>query len=322
MDSDATFTPLISNPSNPQYSGIVSGTNGYILENLDVYENFLAVAAHEDGVFFYDISNPSNPEHIYTLNTVNAWAVQMEAFPDHPNYEFVIYIADGETIYTVSYMYYNNNHSFSPIDNIFLNSAVKDIAYSNGLVYFAKGTSGVDIYQTEGTLSFSMNDYDYTFDADYQYYISRKDKIVLNRDKTLNVIEGVSDKVPQLPVDDDDAMTLYNLEIPAYTFNSDDVKVNYVENKRFTMRDVGKLERRIENLEYYVSLSLLEKEADGLVITDANNNDRFKNGILVDPFAGHSVGDVFNDDYAMSIDFDKKHLRPSFNSDFHSLNFN
>ena len=165
-------------------------------------------------------------------------------------------------------------------------------------------------------------DYDYTFDADYQYYISRKDKIVLNRDKTLNVIEGVSDKVPQLPVDDDDAMTLYNLEIPAYTFNSDDVKVNYVENKRFTMRDVGKLERRIENLEYYVSLSLLEKEADGLVITDANNNDRFKNGILVDPFAGHSVGDVFNDDYAMSIDFDKKHLRPSFNSDFHSLNFN
>ena len=48
----------ISNPSNPQYLGIASGTNGYILENLDIYENFLAVAAHEDGVLFYDISNP------------------------------------------------------------------------------------------------------------------------------------------------------------------------------------------------------------------------------------------------------------------------
>ena len=58
----------ISNPSNPQYLGIVSGTNGDILENLDVYENFLAVAAHEDGVLFYDISNPSDPEYIYTLN--------------------------------------------------------------------------------------------------------------------------------------------------------------------------------------------------------------------------------------------------------------
>ena len=171
----------ISNPSNPQYLGIVSGTNGYILENLDVYENFLAVAAHEDGVLFYDISTPSNPEYIYTLNTVNAWAVQMEAFPDHPNYEFVIYIADGETIYTVSYMYYNNNHSFSPIDNLFLNSAVKDIAYSNGLVYFAKGTAGVDVYQTEGTHSFSMNGYNYTFDCSMHVpcYLDNYDTSVL-----------------------------------------------------------------------------------------------------------------------------------------------
>ena len=32
----------ISNPSSPQYLGIVSGTNNYILENLDVYNNFLA----------------------------------------------------------------------------------------------------------------------------------------------------------------------------------------------------------------------------------------------------------------------------------------
>ena len=70
----------ISNPSNPQYLGIVSGTNGYILENLDVYENFLAVAAHEDGVLFYDISNPSNPEYIYTLNTVNAWQYKWRHF--------------------------------------------------------------------------------------------------------------------------------------------------------------------------------------------------------------------------------------------------
>ncbi len=168
----------------------------------------------------------------------------------------------------------------------------------------------------------AMPDYDYTFDTDYSYYISRKDKIVLNRDKTFEVIEGVADKFPQLPADDEDSMTLYNLEVPAYTFNSTDVKVNYVDNKRFTMRDVGKLERRIENLEYYVSLSLLEKEADGLVITDSNNMDRFKNGILVDPFAGHNIGDVFDKDYTVSIDYDKKYLRPSFSTDLHPLNFN
>ena len=186
----------ISNPSNPQYLGIVSGTNGYSLENLDVYENFLAVAAHEDGVLFYDISNPSNPEYITTVGTVNAWAIKMEESPNHPNYEFVIYIADGESIYTVSYMYYNNSHSFSGIDNIILDSAVKDIAYSNGLVYFAKGTGGVDVYQTEGTLSFSIDDYNYTFDCSMHvpcYLDNYNTSVLANRIDTFNNKLAVSD---------------------------------------------------------------------------------------------------------------------------------
>ena len=142
----------ISNPSNPQYLGIVQGTNNYILENLDIYENFLAVAAHEDGVLFYDISDPDNPEYISTYQTTNAWAVRLEPFPDHPNYEFVIYVADHESINIGTYQYYSNSHHFDGIDNIYIGSAIKDIAYENGLVYFATGTSGVDVYRTEGTI--------------------------------------------------------------------------------------------------------------------------------------------------------------------------
>ena len=33
------------------------------------------------------------------------------------------------------------------------------------LVYFAKGSDGVDVYQTEGTHTFSMNNNNYTFDC-------------------------------------------------------------------------------------------------------------------------------------------------------------
>ena len=160
-----------------------------------------------------------------------------------------------------------------------------------------------------------MPDHDFTFDADYSHYLPRKDKIVIGRDRQFKVIEGVSDLNPSLPPDDEDSLTLYNLSIPAYTFNASDVEMRYIDNRRYTMRDIGKLERRIENLEYYVSLSLLEKEADGLVITDSNNNDRFKNGILVDPMSGHNIGDVFNLDYKAAIDFESKFLRPTFKSD-------
>ena len=57
----------------------------------------------------------------------------------------------------------------------------------------------------------------------------------------------------------DNAMHLYTLEIPAYTLDTEDITITRVDNRRFTMRDIGKLENRIENLEYYTQLSLLEK---------------------------------------------------------------
>ena len=207
----------ISNPSNPQYLGIVSGTNNYILENLDVHENFLAVAAHEDGVLFYDISNPSNPEHIYTLSTVNAWAVQMEPF-EHINYEFVIYVADQNSIYSLAYMYYNNQHDFAPIDNIFLNSEIatyRDIAFGDGLVYFAKGSDGVDVYQTEGTYTFLMNDNSYTFDCFMHApcYLDTYDTSVM-----ANRIEVFEDKLAVSDWDDIEILEWdgINLELVGY----------------------------------------------------------------------------------------------------------
>ena len=48
------------------------------------------------------------------------------------------------------------------------------------------------------------------------------------------------------------------------------------------MKDIGKMERRLNNVEYYTALSLLEKDAEALVIKDAAGLERFKNGILVD----------------------------------------
>ena len=49
-------------------------------------------------------------------------------------------------------------------------------------------------------------------------------------------------------------MHLYTLEIPAYTLSTEDITITRVDNRRFTMRDIGKLEGRIENLEYYTQL--------------------------------------------------------------------
>ena len=173
-------------------------------------------------------------------------------------------------------------------------------------------------------------DIDGSFTQNIRYYLGRTDKITLTRDREFIVKKGTPALDPITPADDEDSMTLYTLQVPAYTFNVSDVQTKYIDNRRFTMRDIGKLERRIENLEYYTSLTLLEKETaardvTGSGITDSLFNptgSRFKNGILVDGFKGHSVGDVSSPDYKASIDFDAQELRPSFNSDNYRFYYN
>ena len=155
-----------------------------------------------------------------------------------------------------------------------------------------------------------------------EFYLSRIDKVVLTKDKQFKVIQGIPRVEPITPPDDEDSMTLYILSIPAYTFNNSDIGIRFVDNKRYTMRDIGTLEKRVEKLEYYAALSLLEKDTVTSTVTGENTTDtifnpkgeRFKNGILVDSFSGHSVGDVTLTDYTVAIDFVKGEMRPSFTS--------
>ena len=177
---------------------------------------------------------------------------------------------------------------------------------------FANGATNAGIIQSND----DMPDAKVQMSANVAYYLPRKDKLTLTKDRVFKIIEGVSTEEPNLPADDEDAMTLYNLDIPAYTFNASDADTQYIDNRRFTMRYIGKIEKRVDTLEYYTALSLLEKEASDLSIKDyATNLERFKNGILVDSFNGHNIGDVSHDDFAVSVDQELKELRPPFSSD-------
>jgi hypothetical protein len=137
---------------------------------------------------------------------------------------------------------------------------------------------------------------------EYAYYLGRKDKLVLTKDRKFKLIQGVSSVNPQEPGNITDSMVLYKLYSPPYTLYPANVSITYVENKRYTMRDIGTLEARISNLEYYTTLSLLEKNATDIAITDDLGLARAKYGVIVDSFTGHSIGDVTNPDYDCSMD--------------------
>jgi hypothetical protein len=60
------------------------------------------------------------------------------------------------------------------------------------------------------------------------------------------------------------------------------------------MRDIGKIENRIENLETVTSLSLLELNTQTLQIQDADGLNRFKTGFFVDAFNNDKFIDLNN----------------------------
>ena len=41
-------------------------------------------------------------------------------------------------------------------------------------------------------------------------------------------------------------MTVATLELPAYVYDPEDIKITVVDNRRYTMRDIGKIEDRVE----------------------------------------------------------------------------
>lgn len=149
-----------------------------------------------------------------------------------------------------------------------------------------------------------------TFLGDYSFYLGRKDRLVLSKDRSFQIVEGAPSLNPIYPTEPDGALVIAQLihtpftgyiptEAPAGTIA--DLSIQKVKHKRYTMRDIAGLENRINQVEYYTSLNLLEQKASSLQITDAFGLNRFKNGIVVDDFSSYATADTQNLDYFATI---------------------
>jgi hypothetical protein len=166
--------------------------------------------------------------------------------------------------------------------------------------------------------------YDSNWQADVTHYLPRKDIAVITTKGRLQIIEGDSNINPKAPANKAGTMTLGVITVPPYPSLSTKearaasrydyaISTTITQNKRYTMSDIGALATRIDNLEYYTSLNLLEQATSSLLVKNSTTGlNRFKNGILVDPFSGHDIADTLDPSYNISIDPAKKELRPYF----------
>lgn len=149
------------------------------------------------------------------------------------------------------------------------------------------------------------------FNTSIANYLPRWDKIILDSVGNFSILTGVPAFEPKQPEDPKEGLVLGTVFLPAYTKRASDVQIFKRDNRRYTMRDIGFLEKRLSNLEYYTSLNLLEKETSTFSIKSATSGlDRFKNGFLVDQFTGHGVGNVQHPDYRIAVDSARRELRP------------
>ena len=165
-------------------------------------------------------------------------------------------------------------------------------------------------FESTGAVAGNLVSPDDNITADFDFYLARNDLLYLDQEGNFTITQGVSAEDPVFPATDNINMLVGKIFVPPYTFSPEDVQLEYLNNKGYTMQDISKLETRIAKLEYSTALGLLERETDSFMILDGDGMNRFKSGFVVDNFYGHNVGNSSHKDYHVSIDPGKGHLRP------------
>lgn len=144
-------------------------------------------------------------------------------------------------------------------------------------------------------------------------YLPRIDLVVLSSSGEFSIVNGVSSLTPKAPEVPDNSMAIYRLNVPAFTGNVKEISMEYIDNKRYTMRDIGKIDKRVTKLEEAYTLSLLEVETDAMQVLDSRTGlNRYKNGFFVDNYTTHQNGAWADEGYKCSISREESTLRPEF----------
>ena len=284
---------------NPKYTGTLA--NEYLTVKLDHFTSNL-----NNGVGFFSVD--SYP--IDDANTANTNAIQTAQIP--------YYIASNNVFIDL-----RDSADFRPFKSNTANSST------------SLASATLNPATTNNFISYSSTylcEPDTNFQADIEYYLGRIDLVTMNSTGGLAVIKGTPSETPVRPINDTDTMILcYGFVAPypslsvreaeAYNRKDYSVRTQLSTQRGYTMRDIGNIEARINRLEYYTTLNLLEQKANALNTPDSNGLNRFKNGIFADPMNSHALAQPNDIEYRYSIDFDLSYGRSLFDSKNIDLTF-
>jgi hypothetical protein len=172
--------------------------------------------------------------------------------------------------------------------------------------------------------------------ANIEYYLGRSDRVVVDSSGSFVVRAGKNGFLGEVAPEPQNSLTLQIINIPPYpslpqALSADMAKIidtkvanesfgrrvkNYsvttvfsatdrsrIQVKSYKMSDIASLERRIKDLEYYVSFTLAEALAKARFIPSSLDalSDRFRFGFFVDPFTDYNYSDLGNPEFYSTI---------------------
>lgn len=236
--------------------------------------------------FFYDVGK------ITAWNRLDTYANTATGTQFEISYEYFDHSAGAHGVFCV------NSYPFS-LDEL---GKIPDFKASNGKTYKLVNCMDYRAKKSEilGRTYLQPNT---RCRADVEIFLARRDRVILTSDGRFMVVNGISAVNPDIPNEPANSVTLYTVSLNPYTFTEKDLKVKKIDNKRYTMKDIGNLDKRLSNLEEYVSMSLLELRANDMEIIDsATGFNKFKNGIFADPFRNHQFGDTSDLGYRAAVE--------------------
>lgn len=145
-----------------------------------------------------------------------------------------------------------------------------------------------------------------------EYYLPRKDKLLITKNGELQLKQGTPSLNPKYPETPSDALELYKINLNPNTMHSQDLETTLIPKKGYTMADISRLEEKVDKIEEMTTLSLLELNTKFLEVLDSAGNNRAKSGFFVDNFKDHQFSDTRSPEYRASIDKRNLFLKPTF----------
>jgi hypothetical protein len=246
---------------------------------------------------------------IIRKNEINAPTRQLKVYFTNGYFE----ASDtGDIITTNSYSDFDYVKDVRSIDNR-RNTDIIDIRPKTSTYTVSEGErSPFEFYGrtfNQAGNSSSVLSSDDSFDVSFSYYLPRIDRIFLTQGGKFQVQYGVPSEKLERPLAVDDAIEVATATLPPYLYDTSQIKLDFLQHKRYQMRDIKKLEDRIRSLEYYTALSLLETNTANFFIPDSDGLNRFKSGFFVDNFTSLNAQET-SAPFKNSLDSGFKVLRP------------